>query len=84
MKMHLNDVEEFIAGLDLASKLKIKEILDIYLDSDLADHYKKISEQLAQLINDLERKGLELIVRIDGNEIPVKRSIFDIRVKEKN
>lgn len=82
--MHLNDVEEFIAGLDLASKLKIKEILDIYLDSDLADHYKKISEQLAQLINDLERKGLELIVRIDGNEIPVKRSIFDIRVKEKN
>ena len=84
MKMHLNDVEEFIAGLDLASKLKIKEILDIYLDSDLADHYKKISEQLAQLINDLERKGLELVIKVDDNEIPVKRSIFDVRVKEKS
>ena len=82
--MHLNDVEEFIAGLDLASKLKIKEILDIYLDSDLADHYKKISEQLAQLINDLERKGLELVIKVDDNEIPVKRSIFDVRVKEKS
>ena len=82
--MQLHDVEGFLARLDLSSKLKIKELLDIYLDDDLADYYKKINEQLNQLINDLERKGLELVIKVDDNEIPVKRSIFDVRVKEKS
>lgn len=76
------EIDEFLSSLTLQEYLDLKEKINDRLDAYLSLIYKDISKELQTIIDSLNQNGLELVVEIDDNVIPVRHAYnFDIRAK---
>lgn len=76
------EIDEFLSNLTLQEYLELKEKINDRLEAYLSLIYKDISKELQKIIDSLNQKGLELVVEIDDNVIPVRHAYnFDVRAK---
>lgn len=76
------EIDEFLSNLTLQEYLDLKEKINDRLEAYLSLIYKDISKELQKIIDSLNQKGLELVVEIDDNVIPIRHAYnFDVRAK---
>lgn len=76
------EIDEFLSNLTLQEYLDLKEKINDRLEAYLSLIYKDISKELQKIIDSLNQKGLELVVEIDDNVIPIRYAYnFDVRAK---
>lgn len=76
------EIDEFLSNLTLQEYLELKEKINDRLEAYLSLIYKDISKELQKIIDSLNQKGLELVVEIDDNVIPIRHAYnFDVRAK---
>lgn len=76
------EIDELLSNLTLQEYLELKEKINDRLEAYLSLIYKDISKELQKIIDSLNQKGLELVVEIDDNVIPIRHAYnFDVRAK---
>lgn len=77
------EIDEFLSKLTLQEYLDLREKVNNKLEAYLALVYKDVSKDIQKIIGSLNQKGLELVVEIDDNVIPIRHAYnFDIRAIE--
>ena len=77
------EIDEFLSKLALQEYLELREKINSRLDAYLSIVYKDVSKELEKIIYGLNEKGLDLVVTVDDNVIPIRHAYnFDIKPRE--